>query len=215
MVDTVILDWSGTLVDDLDAVLVGTNEALGHFGHPALTLEDFRREFELPVHRFYERLIPGADFAELEASFHRGFRTAFDRIRPLDGAEAFLAQTSAFGIRLMVLTTLDVDNAHRQLEDFGWGRYFDGIHAGIVDKVPHLVDLVEREPLDPARTVFVGDLPHDIEAGRAAGVRTCGVLTGYSDHAKLANCEPDFLLGSVTDLDEHLRASARREGGVT
>jgi pyrophosphatase PpaX len=38
---------------------------------------------------------------------------------------------------------------------------------------------------DPASTVFIGDSRHDLECGRAAGVRTAAVLWGPFDRAHL------------------------------
>lgn len=40
--------------------------------------------------------------------------------------------------------------------------------------------------LDPSRVVMVGDSRHDLEAGRAAGMQTIGVLTGPASRAHLA-----------------------------
>ena len=40
--------------------------------------------------------------------------------------------------------------------------------------------------LDPARVAMVGDSLHDLAAGRAAGMRTVGVLTGVAGAAELA-----------------------------
>jgi len=40
--------------------------------------------------------------------------------------------------------------------------------------------------LDPARVAMVGDSRHDLVAGRAAGMRTVGVLTGLAGSADLA-----------------------------
>jgi phosphoglycolate phosphatase len=40
--------------------------------------------------------------------------------------------------------------------------------------------------VDPAQTVMVGDSLHDLTAGRAAGMRTIGVLTGTASRADLA-----------------------------
>jgi phosphoglycolate phosphatase len=39
--------------------------------------------------------------------------------------------------------------------------------------------------LDPARVAMVGDSRHDLEAGRAAGMRTIAVLTGVAGRAEL------------------------------
>ena len=40
--------------------------------------------------------------------------------------------------------------------------------------------------LDPARVAMIGDSRHDLEAGRAAGMRTVAVLTGVASRADLA-----------------------------
>ena len=39
----------------------------------------------------------------------------------------------------------------------------------------------ERAGMDPAQAVFVGDDRRDVEAGRAAGLRTVAVSWGYLD----------------------------------
>ena len=40
--------------------------------------------------------------------------------------------------------------------------------------------------LDPRRTAMVGDSRHDLQAGRAAGMRTVAVLTGIAKAPELA-----------------------------
>jgi pyrophosphatase PpaX len=53
---------------------------------------------------------------------------------------------------------------------------------------------------DPASTIFVGDSPHDLVAGRAAGVRTAAVLWGPFPRRALEDEEPDYLLSDPTQL---------------
>ena len=48
----VILDWSGTLVDDFGPVLEATNEIFKHYGKPAFSAEEFREKFYLPFPEF-------------------------------------------------------------------------------------------------------------------------------------------------------------------
>lgn len=52
---------------------------------------------------------------------------------------------------------------------------------------------------DPGNIVMVGDSLHDLHAGRAAGMRTVGVLTGTADRATLAPMA-DAVLASIADL---------------
>src|ERR1043166_5203702 len=65
----VILDWSGTLVDDLTPVFQTTNHVFAACGLAPITLDEFRREFCLPIRKFYERRIPAVPQAKLEQIF--------------------------------------------------------------------------------------------------------------------------------------------------
>lgn len=62
-----------------------------------------------------------------------------------------------------------------------------------------LLAFCEQVGIDPARTLMVGDSTHDLIAGRAAGMRTVGVLTGM---AKADVLEPfaDAVLPSIGHL---------------
>ena len=54
----VILDWSGTLVDDFNPVLEASNEIFKQYGKPAFTAEEFREKFYLPFPAFYKEYLP-------------------------------------------------------------------------------------------------------------------------------------------------------------
>ena len=58
VIRNVIFDWSGTLVDDLPAVWEASNHVFRQAGIPPLSLDEFRSEFQLPYHGFYERYLP-------------------------------------------------------------------------------------------------------------------------------------------------------------
>jgi len=57
--------------------------------------------------------------------------------------------------------------------------------------------------LDPGRVVMVGDSRHDLEAGRAAGMRTIAVLTGIAGAADLAP-HADTVLPDIGALPDWL-----------
>jgi ADP-ribose pyrophosphatase YjhB (NUDIX family) len=74
----------------------------------------------------------------------------------------------------------------------------------VPDKVQRLPHMLRENRLDPAATLFVGDMAHDIEAGRAAGVRTCGVLTGYNTLRQLREAKPDLIVEHLAELRHEL-----------
>ena len=57
--------------------------------------------------------------------------------------------------------------------------------------------------LDPGRVAMIGDSLHDLEAGRAAGMMTVGVLTGPALERDLRP-HADVVLGSIADLPDWL-----------
>jgi pyrophosphatase PpaX len=57
-----------------------------------------------------------------------------------------------------------------------------------------------RLGIAPNTAVFVGDSPHDMTAGRAAGVRTVAALWGPFSRAQLARSEPDHYIERMPEL---------------
>ena len=52
--------------------------------------------------------------------------------------------------------------------------------------------------------MFVGDMEHDLAAGRAGGVQTCAVLTGYNHLEKLQAMRPDLICAHLGELQDRL-----------
>ncbi|MHA1212922.1 MAG: HAD family hydrolase [Candidatus Heimdallarchaeota archaeon] len=67
---------------------------------------------------------------------------------------------------------------------------------------------MEALGLTPEETIFVGDLPHDIQAGKRAGTLTCAVVNfrGAERSKKkiLQQFKPDFIINHVKDLPKLL-----------
>jgi NADH pyrophosphatase NudC (nudix superfamily) len=58
--------------------------------------------------------------------------------------------------------------------------------------------------LDPAQTVFIGDMQHDIETAHHGGVKSVGVLTGYDNLEKLRTSKPNLIVEHLAELRRHL-----------
>ncbi len=74
----------------------------------------------------------------------------------------------------------------------------------------HLAAALAALDVPPAAAVMVGDHPMDIEAGRQAGMRTVGVLTGRRPGADFEAAGADLVLDEATALPAWL---PRRAGG--
>jgi phosphoglycolate phosphatase len=90
----------------------------------------------------------------------------------------------------------------------GVATEFDAILGGdsVAEKKPHpaMLQLVlDQFQIAPADALIVGDGDTDIEAGKRAGVITCGVTYGLGNRHALRAAQPDITIDSLTALTEH------------
>ena len=53
---------------------------------------------------------------------------------------------------------------------------------------------------DPEDCLMIGDSAPDMEAGRRAGVKICGVRYGYGNIEQMAAFEPDYWIDDIRQL---------------
>jgi len=211
MIRNIILDWSGTIADDLDAVLLATNAALTEFGSKSLSKEEFRRLFVLPLTLFYERLLPGVPMEKIDAIYQRSFRQI--DIKPISGAAEFCAFAVANGRRLFVLSTIPVEHFEHQSEVFGIRRFLTRAYVGVRDKTEIIGSILRENDLDPASTMFIGDLVHDVEAAKSGRVIAAAVSTGFDPVEKLASSDPDLIIRDLSALRHFLETRDQQPSG--
>ena len=211
MIKNIILDWSGTVVDDLDAVLRSTNSTLTELGSTPVSKEDFRRKFVLPVSLFYDRLLPGVPMEKIDATYRRWFREI--SVKPFPGVAEFCAFAVDTGRQLFVLSTISAEHFERQSEEFGIRRFFTGAYVGVKDKVEAIHSILRANDLDPASTLLVGDMIHDIRAAKSGGVLAVAVATGFDPVEKLASSDPDLIVRDLAVLHHFLEARDENDSG--
>jgi phosphoglycolate phosphatase-like HAD superfamily hydrolase/ADP-ribose pyrophosphatase YjhB (NUDIX family) len=204
MIRNIIFDWSGTLVDDLPAVLRATNFVFAQAGLPTWSLERFRAEFCLPFKKFYDLHMPGVPLDKLEVWFHSEFKKSQDLIQPLPHSREFLQFCRNSGVRTFVLSAVHESHFVGQLKAIGFDQFIDRYYVGVRDKTEVVHRLLEQNNLAPGETLFIGDMQHDIEAARHGGIASCAVLTGYNGLAQLRESNPDLIVEHLGELREIL-----------
>lgn len=206
MIRNVIFDWSGTLVDDLPVVLAASNEVFRRAGVPEMSLDQFRAEFALPFRGFYDRHVPHVSLEQLEAWFHEAFRRAQDEVVALPHAREFLEFCRTHRLRTLVLSSVHELHYEVQSRRTGFADLLQHPYVQVMDKRAKIHELLARHNLDPAETLFIGDMEHDIETARHGGVWACAVLTGYNTLAQLRASQPDLIVEHLGEL-QHLLLS--------
>ncbi len=213
-VRNVIFDWSGTLADDFRPVLEATNEIFRHYGLAAWTAAEFRERFYMPFPEFFREFLPQATLPEIDFHYHRAFRSLQEEIPLLPGAVEILEHCRSAGMKVFLLSSIHPEHWAAQSARLGVGGYFTKAYAGALDKRRTILALLAEWDLNPAETMFVGDMRHDIDTAKHGRVVSCAVLTGYDSLEKLKKSEPDLLFRDLAGVLGHLRRHTTEPEGA-
>jgi phosphoglycolate phosphatase-like HAD superfamily hydrolase/ADP-ribose pyrophosphatase YjhB (NUDIX family) len=200
VIRNIIFDWSGTLVDDLPAVLKASNFVLQQAGKEPMTLDTFRAEFQLPFTTFYDRHTPHVPMPQLEEWFHAEFRRAQGSVEPLAHSREFLDFCRAHKMRMFLLSTVHADHFRVQCQGNRFDLYLEKPYTDVWDKREKIHEILRDNNLKPEETIFIGDMEHDIVTAKHGGVHSCAVLTGYNKLEQLRAAKPDIIVEHLAEL---------------
>lgn len=191
--DTIVFDWNGTLLDDIEYCLSITNAMLEEFSLPQLSRSRYREIFTFPVQRYYEHL--GFDFdrhpfSELAARWMSTYTAGVaSRVDLFDQTEELIADLARRGYRLAILTAAVESDVHDLLAHHGIDAAFDEVygldHCEASSKVERGRQMVASMGLDAGKTLLIGDTDHDFEVGQDLGVPTLLLADGHQSYERL------------------------------
>jgi phosphoglycolate phosphatase-like HAD superfamily hydrolase len=186
-----VWDWNGTLLDDLDLVVVATNASLAAAGGPVVTADEHRRDFRRPVADYYAyvlgRPIDVAEFVVLDRVFHHTYR---QRMAECPLAVDALAAIGAWPGSQSLLSMYFHDELVAELTRRGLAAQLsrvDGLRAvvGGGHKADHLAEHLAALELTGADCVLIGDSLDDAHAAASVGAACVLYANGYTDPERL------------------------------
>jgi phosphoglycolate phosphatase len=206
---TVIFDLDGTLTDPREGIARSYMHALSRLGLVAPPAHELARHIGPPLREVFGLLLQTDDAARIEHGvtlYREHFATVglFEN-QPYQGIHAALAQLRAAGHHLFVCTSKAQVYAERIIVHFDFAPHFarvygPGLDGNPSDKADLLALLLERESVDPARAVMVGDRKHDMHAARKNNMRGLGVLYGFGDTSELNAAGAADICEQVADI---------------
>jgi pyrophosphatase PpaX len=218
----ILFDLDGTLVDTIELLLSSVRHAFRGRTERVPTEAEWVAGIGKPL---VTQLRPYAadddDLAELVAGYRAYQGEHHDRLTRLyPGTLEAVVALGRRGHPLAVVTSKGDEIAHRSLDHVGLTPYMATV-VGCDSCTRHKPD---PEPVQVAlarlgyqlgEAMFVGDSPHDMASGSAAGVTTVAALWGPFTRAMLEPTEPDYYLKRIADLPPLVdRLEAERLGGA-
>ena len=133
-ITTIVWDWNGTLLDDVELCMTSINRLLQEHHLPQLDHEHYQRVFQFPIIEYYRKA--GFDFEQesFESLAHRYMR--YYQPRSLNcslyaHAQDVLRSFQEKGKRQVLLSASRLDYLHDQLSRYPIAPFFEevlGIH---------------------------------------------------------------------------------------
>lgn len=208
-IDTVLWDWNGTLLDDVDAAVSGMNDLLSRYGKPLTSRQEYREMIDIPVINYYRKLFDfeQTPFAELASGFMEGYDRYVQSADLMRGARETLKFLHESGVRQIIVSSFHEATLHGYLRRFGIEDYFEAVSGAgnyiSEGKIERARALFEKLGICPERTLSVGDMVHDYELSQELGTQCILIPNGQQSEEKLrmtgAQIEKDLnaILGLV------------------
>lgn len=208
--DTFIFDLDGTLLDTVPDLTLLTNRILREVGYPEHTQEEILSYVGSGVRRLmYLALpkdVPESVREEAMSLWNKHFMDYYHHTEPYPEVVSMLTQLRERKCALGVVSN----------------KLQPGVDAIMNKRLPGMVDvmfgeseLIPRKPdpkgievamkflkTAPADTIYIGDSPGDVKAGKNAGTATAVVLWGYHKKQDFidADAVPDVFVSEPLEL---------------
>lgn len=194
MINTVIFDLDGTLLNTLEDLADSVNYALQRHHFPARTIEEVKSFVGNGVAKLIERAIPkGAANPAYEDTL-RTFKAYYalhckDKTKPYDGVMEMLDELLADGWQLAIVSN-KFDAAVKELNELYFGnRILSAIgESGKIQKKPApdtVYQALKELSVTKENAVYVGDSDVDIQTAANASMPCISVTWGFRTRGQL------------------------------
>ena len=217
LVDAAIFDLDGTIIDSIGIYYQIVAAVLERLGLPQASTTDLKNAtknggfdwsmtFPEEIKAGKNELIKDA-WKIAEEIYPKMF---FENVKLIPGTADVLTRFAEMGIKLAVVTSTPQKNMTSKLKPL--------IKSGISHLIKEIITSDDTDRTKPAadpliecnqrlgiaagKSVYVGDMRLDIKAGKAAGTKTIGVLTGFDDFESLKAEQPDAIIQSIAELPD-------------
>ncbi len=192
MKKTIIWDWNGTLLDDLDFCISTINILLRKRDLQLLNRSTYKEVFSFPVKEYYKAV--GFDFEKEDFAIPaKEFIDLYDDnvancpLHPsaLEVLQYFQNQ----GFRQFVLSAMKQTMLEKTLQQNEIFQFFEGV-AGLndhyaVSKIDRGKQLIKDLKIEIQNTWIIGDTIHDFEVAEQLGIKCILISDGHQSFERL------------------------------
>ena len=210
MLQALLLDLDGTLVDAPQAIVEVTQATLAEMNLPPADVRAIKDGIGLPLPIALGELIGRgpAGAAEAVEIYRKIWRSRINPRLPhllYPGVRAGLVELKSAGLKLGVVTGKAQDGADSTVRGAGLADLIDVTlgYTSVPNPKPApdiALKALELLGVSAAAAAVVGDASHDLAMARAAGVRSIAVTYGAQSEAALRAQQPAYVAHSFAEV---------------
>ncbi|HEK0909698.1 TPA: phosphoglycolate phosphatase [Pseudomonas putida] len=207
----VMFDLDGTLIDSVPDLAAAVDRMLLELGRPAAGLDAVRQWVGNGAEVLVRRALAGgiehdavdAQLAERAlALFMEAYGESHELTVVYPGVRDTLRWLRKQGVEMALITNKPERFVGPLLDQMKIGRYFRWIIGGdtLPQKKPDpaaLLFVMKMAGIAPEQSLFVGDSRSDVQAARAAGVKSVGLTYGYNHGRPIDEESPSLVLDDL------------------
>lgn len=189
---TIIWDWNGTLLNDLDFCISVINRLLKKRNLSLLNQTSYKEIFSFPVKDYYAAI--GFDFSKEEFAipakeFIDLYNKDVGNCLLHESAVNVLTHFKNNGTRQFILSAMQQDMLEQTLQHNSIAHFFEGVFGlndhYAVSKIERGEQLISEYNIDIETARIVGDTIHDFEVAEKLGIKCTLVADGHQSAERL------------------------------
>ena len=190
MTESIIWDWNGTILNDVDNNVNAVNTLLQKRNLTIITKEEYRRKIKIPIKQFYNDIGLETNDPEIYnlitidywKYYNMGYK---NNTKVNNGLENILNKLKENNINNYLLSATQQDELKKQVESKGMETFFKMIignsNSEVKNKLEKAKELIKIENIKINSTILVGDMISDYELAEKLGIKCVLYSNGHQE----------------------------------
>ncbi|MDD7381748.1 MAG: HAD hydrolase-like protein [Bacillales bacterium] len=207
--DYLVLDFNGTIIDDVDLCLNILNHLLEERNYKKVSLEEYKHIFTFPIKKYYINAgfnLEKYSFTSISSEFISLYQKASLNCKLYEGINELIDKCNNNEVKVVLLSASQIDNLKEQTDHFGLSEKFEAILGTSTIEAASKVEIGKNYFKDKQdkKILFVGDTTHDAEVASAIGADALLITHGHQARDILLKANPLKVVDSFKEVEDIL-----------
>lgn len=202
MIERIIFDFDGTLVDSTDVLMLVFNELADKYNFNRIDHEDvekLRHMSNLERSRYVNFPLYKVPF--IAAEFNLLYNRQLKNVNFFDGIKDMLDELKNRGYKIAIISS----NSENNIKEFLKNNNIDYINEvlssiNLFGKDKVIKKFLKTSGLEKSNVIYVGDEQRDVVACKKSGIKVIWVTWGYDSRENVLIKEPDYLVNTPEEI---------------